>query len=766
MFGRLVLLYRPGGGAMSQPYDRQDRGAGTAYDRYLQQMDASMRQKVALTAAHLLCEGELADMGMGSGAGSHALAQLYPELQVIGVDVNPVMVQRARAAYPLPNLSFVEGDIAKPCFDKGQLDAIVNSSVLHHVTTFNGYDRAAAFRALTVQAEQLATGGVLVVRDFLDPGEGTVWLDLCASDGDDSSDVSSCSTARLFERFASEFRSLLPTDQRGFSYQPVTSPPASNPALTPPLRPGFRRYAVSHTLAVEFVLRKDYRESWALEAQEEYCYATQAQFETFFQSVGLRVLSSTPIYNPWIVAHRFEGKFQLWSLSGDALDWPATNFVIVGQKVPQGEGVRFVEGEACSPLGYLELSHWRHLRSGHVHDLVRRPNTTIDVLPWYQAGAHLYVLARRGYPRPILSAAARGTKPLDGATASSYVTEPLNVQIEDRPIGQTVEELLAGFPDIGADAILHFERGSTYYPSPGGIQEQVESMHVEIEPVRTQIDLRGHSGFSTSGVLRAMEAQQVLRAAQVGGLPDARLELNTYELLLRHGSSPGEWIGARLPHCTARAFDLPVEDFATLSRRPRRRRFRRASPRESTAFLQLHCAEFIEESAEGASLHRRPLEMVLPRPLSANTVATAVLLRRTDGEICLGIDDDDLPAAQNFSGHSDLWVAPAWRLPHDMSGIANAHAFVRTRLYDEYGIQVPTVHELGGRYHPSPGLTPEVVYPLAVEVEQLSSDPPRSLHFIPLQQLIAERARLQDGHLRIVALRAAHGLGLLGNAER
>ena len=69
-----------------------------AYERYLRGMDASMRQKVALTAAHVLCEGVVADMGCGSGACSEALAALYPELEVIGVDADPEMVSRARAA--------------------------------------------------------------------------------------------------------------------------------------------------------------------------------------------------------------------------------------------------------------------------------------------------------------------------------------------------------------------------------------------------------------------------------------------------------------------------------------------------------------------------------------------------------------------------------------------------------------------------------------------------------------------------------------------
>ena len=68
---------------MSDTYDAQDRGAGDAYARYLAGMDASMRQKVALTAAHLLAAGSLADMGMGSGSGSHALAALYPDLDVV-----------------------------------------------------------------------------------------------------------------------------------------------------------------------------------------------------------------------------------------------------------------------------------------------------------------------------------------------------------------------------------------------------------------------------------------------------------------------------------------------------------------------------------------------------------------------------------------------------------------------------------------------------------------------------------------------------------
>jgi len=129
--------------------------------------------------------------------------------------------------------------------------------------------------------------------------------------------------------------------------------------------------------------------------------------------------------------------------------------------------------------------------------------------------------------------------------------------------------------------------------------------------------------------------------------------------------------------------------------------------------------------------------------------------------VLLGIDDDDLPAAQGFVGNSELLVAPAWRLPREVVGVAASRTFVAAQLLREYGVVAGAVWELGGRYHPSPGLTPEVVHPLAVEVTAHHADAPSRLRFVPLDALIQGRHALRDGHLRIVALRAAHALGLL-----
>ncbi|WP_437724423.1 methyltransferase domain-containing protein [Sorangium sp. So ce861] len=768
----------------------QRRDDLSAYARYLSAMDASMRQKVALTAAHLLCEGRVADMGMGSGQGSAALALLYPRLEVIGVDIDPTVIELARRAHRHPNLSFQLGDIATAVFPPESLDGIFDSSVLHHVTSYGGYRHANAADALAAQVEQLAPGGVLVVRDFVDPGPAPVLLDVPADDGDDGPDPRSASTAALLERFAGEFRSLSP--EPGFPLERL--PPGPSGALPAP-RAGWRRYRLAHKHAVEFVLRKDYRADWEAEVKEEYTYFSQAEFEALFARLGLRVLSSTPLRNPWIVRNRFAGRFELRDAAGARLPYPPTNYLIVGEKVRAGQGVAFRLRPAEGPARFLRIEHHQDRATGRVFDLAARPHPTLDIVPFFFAGETAYVLARTSYPRPIARACREETPPLDGSGPADYLAEPIAVVQTEFPVGHTVERALERAAGVRAEAIQRMIPGTTYYPSPGGILEEVRSMLVEVEPSFVNAPSENVSGFGTSGRIRAIEARQLLRAAQVGGLPDARLELNVYDLLARFGLPFGPWIGDDIalpggpsapPGPGAAGDALASVDGAVavveptslraLLERPSRRRYARVDPSASAGFLEVRRARFEELAEGGAVVAARELEYVVPRPLGALTVSTALLARAPSGEVVLGVDDHDLPAAQSFSGNSELLVAPAWRLPRSARTLAEAEAFVRARLLVEYGVDAGEAVELGGAYRPSAGLTPELVQPIAFVVTGVSAEappapsaaappaapvsaPPRRLHWVPLTALVAGREHLPDGHLRVVALRAAHALG-------
>lgn len=86
-----------------------------------------------------------------------------------------------------------------------------------------------------------------------------------------------------------------------------------------------------------------------------------------------------------------------------------------------------------------------------------------------------------------------------------------------------------------------------------------------------------------------------------------------------------------------------------------------------------------------------------------------------------------------------------------------ARDFILDRLRETYDVEVGEIWELGGAYHPSPGVTPKTVYPFAVEVRR-EGPAGRPLWWIPLRTVVDERDAMQDGHLRIIALRAAHAL--------
>lgn len=716
-------------GPSVNPYDQQHRGDLASYARYLANMDAAMKQKVAMTAAHLPSQGRIADMGMGSGSGSEVLAALYPGLQVIGVDVNPTMVELAQSTYQRPNLQFVVGDVAEVRFPEQSLEGVINSSVLHHVTSYNGYQSDQARRALQAQVRQLTCYGTLIVRDFLAP-EGNpaveLWLDT--------------RWAQCFRRFAQEFRGLSPVAQRGFEFDEI--------GLRDDGLIGFR---VGLRWAIEFVLRKDYQEDWESEILEEYTYFSQSQFEKVFQSLGLRVLVSTPIRNPWILSHRFEGQFEIVH-QGTVLDFPPTNYLIVGERVPPHEGVTFRPGRLEPTRGFLEKVCVRHRQSGQIFDLVRRPHPTVDVLPFAQtAQGNLRVLVRHSFPRPILSLLDRT---LDGLRPIPFTVEPLTALQGESPLGETVEEILQERAGLPLDSVVSMFAGELHYPSPGGIREQVQSTFVQIEQLPEEHDSRAlpPGPWSQGGQLRSLDAHQLLRCAQVNGLADHRLEMHIFSLMRKLGIDPGPWLGDQLEPIEARS--QPPRARA-LQLEPRRAFL--AQPLETSPdFLRLEQHVFEEFDAQGQKLAQFSLESVRPTRLSCLTLVALPMVYR-EKNWWVGLQEMDLPAAQAFSGGSQIWVAPAWRLPVEVEGIRRAQSWVEAQFQQQLDTSVADWASLGGPYFPTPGLTPELVYPYAVRVD----DPaPSQLHFFPLQQLMEQWEAFPDGHLRCSLLRTylAHRL--------
>ncbi len=732
-------------------YSNQDRGELSDYEAYFAGMDASMQQKIALTTAHFPARGKIADMGSGSGSGTFDLARLHQGLELVGVDINPVTVGYSKEHYRAGNLEFVVGDIADRVFETESLDGILDSSVLHHVTSFNDFKIGEITRTLRNQVVQLKTGGVLIIRDFVVPDDGQeiVRLDLSTADGSATGEIPELSTAALFEVFARDFRCSL-NRTTGVRFARLACP-----------RDGFARFETTLRYAAEFVLRKDYRNHWAPELLEEYTYFSQDDFERGFRSENLRIVVSMPLWNPWIVANRFKGKFFISDQSGNALTFPPTNFLIVGEKVRAGDGVQLAEAEESDIRpGFLNLKFYRHKQTGRVFELAERPNQTVDLLPWFEAeNGQLFVLAKKDFPRPIVNA-ANETPNLNRARFSGYITEPISAipKAGAEDVRTRIVEILSDRAGLESDQIADISEPHLYFTSPGGIDERVESHLVRIKNCGGEPQtIENYTKFRSAGSVRELDALQVLRASHVGGMFDARLEINIYRLLRHLGRSPGAWIGAAID-ATVQTVSGTIESALGIGRDEAFE----AVDTGDLRFLDNRRRRFVETDSNGAALSRAEFEYVIPRVLSKNTVAVIPFVKTADGFV-VGLEIRDLPAPQNFTGNSRLACVPAWRLPSSVGHKFDLEPFVREKLPTDFRATAKRVWELGGAYFTSAGITPEIVYPMAVELDTVSLSE-TDLKLFPIKMLLERLESIQDAHSLVLLNRLNHAVTSFGRS--
>jgi hypothetical protein len=493
---------------------------------------------------------------------------------------------------------------------------------------------------------------------------------------------------------------------------------------------------------------------------EEYTYLSQSQFEEAFRRRGLRIVTSRPLWNPWIVQNRFEGKFHLSDAGGAPLPFPPTNYLIVGEKVRAGAGVELVELESrtASAPEFLSLRGYRNEASGRVMELAERPHQTIDVLPWFESAGQVFVFAKKDFPRPIVNACADQPR-LNSATNSGYITEPLSAIVDaGADEEQEVRRILRERAGFEAQDIVNIGGRFSYYTSPGGVSEMDISRLVEVRPRRTDFSFPNYTPFNDAGSVREMDATQVLRACHVGGMFDARLEINIYRLLQQLGRGYGPWIGAPVA-LSVRPHTFAPSDTAQVMAPRAHAAFGRPTSLSSPQFLSLCEGSFAERDSEGRVLAEARFEYVRPRRLSNNTLVVLPVTRTAQGTF-VGVEHREMPAVQEFSGSSGIAVAPAWRLPTTVTHQSELPRFLKGALERNFGLHAERAWELGGSYFPTAGVTPEVAYPFTVETSP-GQDPDHALRFVPLNELTAQPDLLRDAHLLIAAYRLAHASGVL-----
>ena len=735
---------------MNADYTTQDRGDKKDYQQYLEAMDAISIEKIA--SASVFFEPKpgntIVDIGMASGTSSAILAKLFPQIQIIGVDINPQMVEIAASRYQMPNLSFRIDDGEKLSgFKPESVNGFFNCSSIHHITSYNNYDNNHAINTIKRQSELLRDKGILVIRDFVKPPEKEVILELSTADKKGRPD-----DAELFLLFAKTARSLAAPEERGFPFKTIS-----------PLRPDTKRFQLFLTDATEFIRRKDYYSNWEIELQEEYGYFTQEEFENCFHQMGLRIILSSPIYNQWIINNRYKYQFRLYDLSGNEIGFPPTNYIIAGEKVKQGKEIRLIRHLPQTEKTFLQYSYYKNKETNQIYDVVERPNEVEDIIPFFLEGNSLTVMAKHGYPRPLANVDTGSPVP-DGKKYSGYIPEGLTISKNN-----TLENELSERFGIMSNEYSSTEQALTYYTSPGGINERVTSYLIRLNSskpkdlgilknftnnVSSSTNPRGsnqqpfssensHSGFRDMGSVHLYDAGQLLNTAQTGALVEARLELNIYRLFAKFGMPLPKWLGETIEVAEAEINSTSSLRDILISKK------QMFTPcNEKADFLCTQRACFAETGTDDS---RDIFEYVYPSLLSSNTLVTLPVCKYRE-EIYVGLELRDLPVPQLFSGNCTLLTAPAKRLPKSVVNMFDLTTFISNMNIED--ASVAGFFKLGEKYFPSIGLTTEQVYPYIVQLNK----PSEKLSWLKLSELIDNMNKIEDAHLLICISRLQHAL--------
>lgn len=718
----------------------------------LKNIDPAVIRKAWFTLSHLLLDegAHVIDMGCDDGAMTYAMAAMNPKVKFTGLDKAKRQINKAKEKYKLFNLDYKVGDASSEIFEDESIDAIINSYVLHEIFSASRYNERIVADTLRKHFKALKKGGCMFIRDYArPPPEEFVLLEM-PDEPSKGKDLARLSDPDLLIWYAEHARPRQDAGCGGFFLEEL-----------PERFPRTRLFRLPYKWAYEFIMRKDERQHWETELPMEYTFFTMREFRKELRSLGARVQYSGPYFDDDIINEKFEGRFRLYQDDGVPLGNPPTCYIAVAYKMAERKSLHIEERRpSVTESGNLKISAMRNEKTGEIMDVVSRDMAVSEVLPYrVDEEGRLKIYLHDGVARSIANAVPRGGINVDGRRWSGHMIEPITVDgealssMEEFDVKHTVlfcRDYLGLKPEDGS--VL--EKGPDYYPAPDYIDERIFTFYLKVKHARGAIapkSIIGVEKFQAKGMVREMDAQQVLNAITVGMIPNARLEMQILSLFHHLNLKAETWTDKQLNLSVSKINKKADAKTILDIMGGDDRRFKEI--KGTTGQLRPVHSTFVEEGQSRGSMSGLSAENVDFIVHDGKTINTAVVLPLTKDEkatVHAGVVMNFLPVPQRHEGNGFMVSAPSFNVPPEVTNLKLMKKF----LADQFGVTPNKIIKLGESYFTHVGLTPHRIHPYAVAAPAEAMKGPDT-KFLPFYQLmLLQRFISKEPHFMIAIARA------------
>ncbi len=705
------------------------------------------------TLSHLLIDegSTVLDMGCGNGQITYAMAALNPHINFIGVDKSRKIIKEASDTYITHNLEFKIGDISSDLFEPESIDAIINSYTLHRVFSDARYNERIITDTLHKQFAMLKNGGTMFIRDYAKPTGNEFVLIEMHDEKSTSEELADLSEVDLLIWYSNHARPKQNPGCGGFFLEELT-----------PRFPRTRLFRLPYKWAYEFIMRKDNRELWDSRLPFEYTFFTVQEFRHELRNLGARMQYSAPHWDDDYIKDNFDGHFRLLQSNGDPIGDPPTSFIAVAKKLPERTSLdinerRIVQDEA----GELSIKTLRDQKDGTLLDVVTRDKELAEILPYrISDDGRLYIYLHDDVVRGITNSVRRNGDNIDGRQWSGHMLETISTDSSNiAELGVITPENTAKFTKtyIGLKSENNeiIKEGPIYYPDPNYIDERIHTHYINVKKGAKAIApkrqiLESHH-FQEKGVIRELNAQNVLDAIAVGLVPNSRLELQILSLMQHVKVRAENWVSKDIKIAEGevkRTFEM--RDFLKqISNNDSR--FKEV--KGSAGQLRTINSIFVEEGqSQGgqAGLSSENVDFVISDETTINTAVVLPITKSAKGDIHAGFMVKYMPVPQRYEGNGLSISAPQFNIPKEITNYKMLKQFIA----EKFGVTPDLVIKLGESYFSHIGITPQRIHPFAItSPPSVFKDP--KMRFIPIYQyMLLWKSISKEQHFMTILARA------------